>query len=149
MTVRAVMNPNVATIDSNEDVLRAAILMREEHVGDLIVTEQRDGRTQPIGVITDRDIVVGVIAESVQPTDVKVGDAIQRELLTIREDNGIAYALGEMRRAGVRRMPVIDNRDRLVGVLAIDDIIDHLASQLSDIAGAIRTESELESKQRP
>ena len=149
MTVRHVYNPNVATIDADADVLRAAVLMRQEHVGDLIVTETHDGKTRPIGVITDRDIVVGVIARSAQASEIKVRDTVQRVLLTVHEDNGISFALREMRRAGVRRAPVVDAKDGIVGVLAIDDVIDHLASQLSDIAGIVRFQQEVESKTRP
>lgn len=149
MTVSSVCNYNVATIEADADVLRAALLMREEHVGDLIVTDQRDGRSVPIGVITDRDIVVGVVAKHVDPEGVRVGDTLRGGLVTVHEDNGIGFALREMRRAGVRRVPVVNARDELVGVLSIDDVIDHLASQLADIAGTIRFQQDLESRQRP
>ena len=87
MTVRALCNHNVATIDRNSGVVDAAALMREEHVGDLIVVEERGGRRVPVGILTDRDIVVAVVAKRVAANDVTVGDAMTAELLTVRGDN--------------------------------------------------------------
>ena len=97
MTVRNVFNPNVATIDAAADVAQAAVLMRQEHVGDLIVTSHRDGRTVPIGVITDRDIVVEIVARAVAPASVRVGDMLKRDLISLREEHGLEFALGRMR----------------------------------------------------
>lgn len=149
MTVRSIYNPNVATIDASADVARAAVLMRQEHVGDLIVTRSGAGRSVPVGVITDRDIVVEIVAKGVAPGEVRVGDMLKRELLTLREDHGLEFALNRMRQAGVRRAPVVDAAGCLVGVLALDDVIDHLAAQLGDIAGTIRWQQALEANRLP
>jgi predicted transcriptional regulator len=138
MTVSAVCNHNVATIDRDAGVVEAAARMRAEHVGDLIVVEQRATRRVPVGILTDRDIVVAVVAKRVAASEVTVGDAMSAELLTVNQDNGIEHALREMRRAGVRRAPVVDGSGELVGVLSIDDVIDHLAVQLGHIADIIR-----------
>ena len=147
MTVQSLQNPNVATIDGGSDVRQAAILMREEHVGDLVITEMRDGHIEPIGVITDRDIVIEVVAKGIDPAEVTVGDTIRRELLSLREDSGVAFALQEMRRAGVRRAPVVNSRGELTGVLTLDDIIEHIAGQLGDVAGTIRHQQRIEARQ--
>lgn len=149
MTVQSICNPNVATIDGEADVAQAAVLMRQEHVGDLIVTEQRDGATWPVGVITDRDIVVEIVAKGVEPSAVRVGDTIKRALVSVGENNGIEFALRQMRHSGVRRVPVVDTEGRLVGVLSIDDVIDHLATQLGHVAGTIRFQQHVEAKQLP
>ena len=148
MPVSSICNYNVATSDEDADVAEAALLMREVHVGDLVVTKQHGERPVPVGVITDRDIVVGVVAKGVAPNEVRVGDTISSELLTVREENGIEFALGEMRRVGVRRVPVVNANSELVGVLSVDDVIDHLAKQLGDIAGAIRLEQDVEADRR-
>lgn len=148
MPVSSICNHNVATIDEDADIREAALLMREVHVGDLVVTRQHGERPVPVGMITDRDIVVGVVAKGIDPTAIRVGDAIGTELLTVREDNGIEFALNEMCRVGVRRTPVVNAGGELVGVLSIDDVIDHLAKQLGDIAGAIRLEQDVEAKRR-
>jgi CBS domain-containing protein len=149
MTVRALCNYNVATIDRNSSVLDASARMREEHVGDLIVVEERAGRRVPVGILTDRDIVIAVVARRVAADSVTVGDAMSSELLTVHQDNGVEHALREMRRVGVRRAPVVDGSGSLIGVLSIDDVIDHLAVQLGHIADIIRVGQRTETDQRP
>lgn len=149
MPVSAVCNHNVATIDADAGIAEAAKRMRETHVGDLVVTEYREGREIPIGVITDRDIVIEVVAKAVDADQVKVGDAMSREIVAVHDDNSIDYALQEMQRAGVRRLPVVDSTGKLTGVLSMDDVVDHLATQLTHIAGAIRTEQQKEAQARP
>lgn len=138
MPVGAVCNYNVATISRDADVVEAAERMRTQHVGDLIVVEERAGGRFPVGIITDRDIVVAVVAKGAPAASVTVGDAMTVALLTVNKDNGIEHALREMRRAGVRRAPVVDEAGLLVGVLSIDDVIDHVAVQLGHIADIIR-----------
>jgi len=149
MNVDLVFNPNVATVAAKTDVADAAKLMRDQHVGDLIVTEPRGGQTVPIGILTDRDIVVGVIAKRVEPGSVTVGDVMTRKVLTVREDASLEFALREMRRHGVRRAPVVRANGGLVGVIAFDDIIQHLAVQLGRLADLIRLEQDAETKARP
>ena len=149
MTVNTICNPNVATVGAGEGVVDAAALMRKEHVGDLIVIERRGSANVPIGILTDRDIVVGVVAKRVSPDSVTVGDAMTRELLTVREDASLEFALREMRRYGVRRAPVVRANGDLVGVIALDDVIQHLAVQLSRLADVIRLEQDAETHARP
>lgn len=138
MAVSSVCNYNVATIERGADVVEAAERMRSQHVGDLIVVEERAGGRAPVGILTDRDIVVAVVAKRASLSSVTVGDAMSVALLTVNKDNGIEHALREMRRAGVRRAPVVDEDGLLVGVLSIDDVVDHLAVQLGHIADIIR-----------
>ena len=148
MPISAVCNYNVATIDRNAGVVDAAARMREEHVGDLIVVEERAGRRVPVGILTDRDIVVAVVAKRVAASSVTVGDAMTSDVLTVNEDNGVEHALREMRRAGVRRAPVVDATGALIAVLSIDDVIDHLAVQLGHIADIIRLGQQTETDTR-
>jgi len=149
MDVNLICNHNVATIGQSQGVLDAAALMREEHVGDLIVVETRANAQVPVGILTDRDIVVGVIAKRVAPDEVTVGDAMTRNVLTVREDASIEFALREMRRHGVRRAPVVRANGDLVGVIAVDDIIEHIAKQLSSLVELIRLEQVAEQRTRP
>jgi len=149
MTISLVCNHNVATIAASASVVDAAVQMREEHVGTLIVTERRGSTQAPVGILTDRDIIVSVVAKRVAPDNVTVGDAMTRELLTVREDDDVEFALREMRRYGVRRAPVVGKRDELVGVVSLDDVIQHVANQLGRLADAIRIEQEAEVRTRP
>jgi len=148
MTVSSVCNFNVASIERDADVVEAAARMRAQHVGDLIVVEEKPGGRVPVGILTDRDIVVAVVAKRVSAASVTVGDAMSVALLTVNKDNGIEHALREMRRAGVRRAPVVDEAGLLVGVLSIDDVIDHLAVQLEHIADIIRMGQQTEVDER-
>jgi CBS domain-containing protein len=150
MTVGEICNPNVATIGAGDSIVDAATLMRQQHVGTLIVLERRRGAAVPIGILTDRDIAVGIVAKRVAPDSVNVGDVMTRDLLTVREDASLEFALREMRRRGVRRVPVVRATDGdLVGIVAIDDIIQHLAMQLERLADVIRVEQCTEQRARP
>jgi CBS domain-containing protein len=149
MTVNTVCSPNVATIRASDGIVDAAARMREEHVGDLVVTERRGNVEAPIGILTDRDIVVAVVAKGVTPQDITVGDAMTRDALTIRDTDEIETALREMRRFGVRRTPVVGSRGELVGVLSLDDVIQHFAVQLGRMADVIRIEQTAEHLARP
>lgn len=147
--VNLICNHNVATVAKSLGLSEAARLMREQHVGNLIVVETRGSASVPIGILTDRDIVVGVVARQVAPETVTVADAMTRNLVTVREDASLEFALREMRRRGVRRAPVVRANGDLVGIIAVDDVIQHLAEQLSRLADLIRIEQEVEPKARP
>jgi len=149
MTVSLICNHNVATIAATEGVVDAAVRMREEHVGTLLVVERRGSIHVPVGILTDRDIVVAVVAKRVAPDSLTVGDAMTREVLTVREDDGVEFALREMRRRGVRRAPVVGKRGELVGIVSLDDVVQHLAMQLGRLADAIRVEQDTEARARP
>lgn len=147
--VNLICNHNVATIGKSLGLAEAARLMREQHVGDLIVVETRGSASVPVGILTDRDIVVSVVARAVAPESVTVADAMTRDLLTVREDASLEFALREMRRYGVRRAPVVRANGDLVGIIAVDDVIQHLAEQLGRLADLIRIEQDAEQRTRP
>jgi len=150
MTVGQVCNPNVATIGAGESIADAAKIMRHQHVGNLVVVERRRGASVPVGILTDRDIVVGVVAKGVASDGVTVGDAMTRDVLTVRDDASLEFALREMRRRGVRRVPVVRAASGdLVGIVAADDVIQHLAVQLSRLADLVRLEQHAELSARP
>jgi CBS domain-containing protein len=144
MTIGTICTHRVITVDRGIDIAAAATVMRENHIGYLIVTDAQSGGSAPIGVITDRDIVVKVMARDVEPHTLTVGDVMTPEPLTAAEDDGISETLHRMRRLGVRRVPVVGARGQVSGVLSIDDVVDHLVKQLSDVAGSIRNELEVE-----
>jgi CBS domain-containing protein len=142
---------NVASISPGEDVATAARLMRSGHVGFLVVAEEPAvGRgRRPVGVLTDRDIVVAVIARDADPHSLKVADVMTRNPLMVSEDCPVDAALGFMQDVGVRRVPVLGANDELVGVLSLDDVVDSVAQQLVRVAGAYRGEQRAERVARP
>lgn len=139
MNVGEYCNRSTVWIAGEVDVGEAAKLMREHHVGFLIVGRQADEVCRPIGVITDRDIVVQVVARDLDPHAVTVEDVMTREPLIARESEDLQDVLQAMRVAGVRRVPVVDERGVLSGIMAISDAIDLITEMLCDISGSIKS----------
>jgi len=138
----------VVAIASNADAAEAAKLMREQHVGFLIVHGRADVLRRPIGVLTDRDLVLGVMARDVDPHAVTVEDVMTRQPLIANEADELNDMLQGMRLAGVRRVPVVDARGALTGIMAIDDAIGVVAGLVCDIAGSIRSGQQQEWRAR-
>ena len=143
MYAGSVCKRGVVTVAPGDDLIAAAHLMREKHVGYLIVSDSPDHR-RVVGVLTDRDIVVAVLAREVDAHALKVGDVMTRDPLLIGEEQSIEAVLRHMREAGVRRVPVVDRSGALTGVLSIDDVLETIAEQLINIAGSIRNEQRME-----
>jgi CBS domain-containing protein len=122
--------------------------MRKHHVGDLVVVEERGGLKQPVGIVTDRDIVVEVVAAGVNPDALKVGDIMGPEVATVRETEGLFEALRYMRDKGVRRMPVVDREGGLVGILTLDDLLSLLAEEMTELAKLVSHERQREATVR-
>ncbi len=131
---------DVVVIGKDESVREAAKLMREHHVGDLIVVEDKDGKRVPVGILTDRDLVVEVLALDVDMDAVSAGDTMSFELVTAKEDDDLQETLALMRQKGVRRIPVVDTEGALAGILTVDDVIDVLAEELNDLTRLISRE---------
>jgi len=144
MAVGEICNREVVITEKALSVVNVARLMREHHVGDLVVVETRDGRKHPVGIVTDRDIVVGVVAAGVNPDLLKVGDIMGPEVATVRESEGLFEALRYMRGKGVRRMPVVDGAGGLVGILTMDDLLSLLAEEMTELAKLVSHERQRE-----
>jgi CBS domain-containing protein len=148
MSVGSICTRRVITVDVAIDISAAAAVMRENKLGYLIVTDKAKGGRTPVGVLTDRDIVIKVTAKDVDPHSVTVGDVMTRDPLMATDDDGISETLHRMRRLGVRRVPVVGARGEVSGVLSIDDAVDHLVAQLSDVAGSTRNEPQTRQRTR-
>ncbi|HUO95564.1 MAG TPA: CBS domain-containing protein [Steroidobacteraceae bacterium] len=135
------------TIAADASLVEAAQQMRARHVGFLVVTAD-GGNGPPLGVLTDRDIVVEVVSEGVDPTTVTAEDAMTREPLLVRSDATPEQVLEQMRAFGVRRAPVVDPSGSIVGVVALDDILDWLAGTLGNAAAVVRHEQRIERQVR-
>ncbi len=146
MNVGDLCNRNVVTALVSDSLTVAAQLMRAEHVGFLVVVEPAgdDGGLNVAGVLTDRDIVVAVVAREADPRSLKVADVMTRDPLVAKEGTSLESTLHFMNELGVRRVPVLGVAGRLVGVLALDDALRAIAQQLADIAGCIRNEQRVE-----
>jgi CBS domain-containing protein len=151
MEVAKLCHRNVVTVRKFEELTAAAEVMRDRHIGYLVVVEPEvgEGSLKPVGVLTDRDIVVSVIARQTDPRTLRVGDVMTQQPVVAAETESLEKALETMRRIGVRRLPVVGSRGQLVGVLSLDDIIDALALDLGDVAASIRKAQRVESALRP
>jgi CBS domain-containing protein len=119
----------------------AAHLMRRHHVGNLVVAEEgTNGNRVPVGIVTDRDIVVSVIATGLDPGVYTLGDLVSRELVTAQEDEGIFECIQRMRVHGIRRMPVVDRSGGLIGIITVDDLIGLLSEEMSELTKVISRE---------
>lgn len=130
-------------------VNEAARLMREKHVGSLVVVDETaQGRTV-VGMLTDRDIVTSIVAKDVDPRIVRVEDAMSRDLVSVREQDSILDVLTVMRRKGIRRVPVVDGNGSLVGLVALDDMLGLVADELRLVVQAIESGRKREPTARP
>jgi CBS domain-containing protein len=127
---------NLAAAD--ESVLAAAQRMQGARVGTLVVLNE--GR-EPIGLVTDRDLVTRVIVGGKDPQTTPVGTIMTRDLRTVGEDSPIESALALMRAGGFRRLPVVDGQGKLAGILSLDDVLALLAEELAQIGGVLERQT--------
>ncbi|MEZ5318525.1 MAG: CBS domain-containing protein [Vicinamibacterales bacterium] len=142
MTVGDLCTRMVVTADPEESIFDAATRMRDLHVGDLVVVDEDQ---RPIGILTDRDIVVGALADGIDPLDVpRVGEVMTRDLVTAMPDESLSDVLGRMRVHGIRRLPVVSASGRLEGLIALDDILEQMSADLRELAGLVAREQKRE-----
>ena len=132
----------------NTSVLDAAKLMRQHHVGDIVVTDGVAGSRVPVGIVTDRDIVLEVLAQELDATSLSAGDIMSGDLITVRENEGVFQTIQSMRAKGARRAPVVNSEGLLVGIVSVDDLVELLAEELSQLAKLIAREQRLEAELR-
>jgi CBS domain-containing protein len=149
MSVGELCNREVIVIEPEGEVRAAARLMREHHVGDLVVVKREGSTSIPVGILTDRDLVVEILAQDVDAADVTVGDVMSGDLVTARATDDLWDTLERMRARAVRRVPVVDAAGGLVGILAADDVLELLAEGITDLATLIGRERRQESERRP
>ncbi len=149
MNAGEICNREVVIVNRDQTILDAAKLMREYHVGDVVVMEERNGEKVPVGILTDRDIVIEILAQDLDAGEVLVGDAMSFDLLTALEEDEILETVKRMRARGVRRIPVINAQGGLEGIIAVDDLVDFFAEQMADLVALISTEQRQEQKNRP
>lgn len=148
MSVGEYCNREVVVVERTEPVSEAVQLMRKHHVGSVVVVDKRGDNAKPIGILTDRDIVIEVLAEDVEPAKVNIGDIMSAEPATVGESVTLLEALEVMRKHGVRRLPVVSDKGDLVGVLAVDDILELLGEQINAVVALIGAEQDHERNQR-
>lgn len=141
-------NRDVVVVEQSESIREAIKLMRDHHVGDVVVVEILENASRPVGVLTDRDIVIEILAKDVELDSVNVGAVMSYKLATVTEDTKLMDAIKIMRTNGVRRLLVVNAKDELQGILSVDDILELIVEQLTDVVGLISKEKTNEAKLR-
>ena len=150
MNVASLCTRRVAVIDRSASVVDAAVRMREEHVGTLVVVDEREGRLVPIGILTDRDIVISVVARAVDDLkSLRVDDIVTRSIVTAHDDEDALLVARRMRENGVRRLPVVDAEGELAGIVTVDDLIGGVHAEMAEIAHLVAHQPRAEAAFRP
>ncbi len=144
MTAAVLCQHKVITTTGDTALIDAAALMRDYHVGCLVVIEQVNGRTTPIGIVTDRDIVVQIIALNIPCEDVLIRELIGNDFYTVKGHQNIFSVFKYMQQTGVRRLPVVDGLGGLIGIITFDDLIAIFTSELADLSRVIKHEQFIE-----
>ena len=148
MSIGAFCTREVVIAARDLRIVELAQLMRRQHVGDVIVVDRQGDLVVPVGIVTDRDIVVELIADQVDLESVTTGDVMNPELITARENEGIWDTLQRMRSKGIRRLPVVNDDGGLEGILTVDDLVELLAEELALLARIAGRGQKLEEERR-
>lgn len=148
MSVGEICNRDVVITDRTTTIMEAAQLMRQYHVGNVVVVEDKGDQNVPVGILTDRDIVLEVLAKTVALDTVTVGDVMSSDLITAREQDGVWETIKLMRSRGIRRLPVVNDQGGLEGILAVDDLLELLAEEIADLARVVSREQLREKEKR-
>jgi CBS domain-containing protein len=149
MTIGSICKRNVVVAPKDESIVDAAKRMRMLHVGTLVVVDERGGKQVPVGILSDRDIVLSMVASNAEHLPfLSINDAMSDDLLTAPEETSLPDALTFMRERGVRRLPVVDSTGALVGIVTADDVIRFLAEELSEVVKLMTREEQVERRYR-
>jgi CBS domain-containing protein len=148
MTIGAICNHEVITVQREATVLHAAMLMREYHVGDVVVIENQKNKVIPIGIVTDRDLVVEVVATELDCKVITVGDIMVTNLATTKDSLGVLESIQLMTSKGVRRLPVVDDSGSLMGIVTLDDLLLLLAKEFGSLSKLVAREQKNEVTRR-
>ncbi|CAG9221807.1 CBS domain-containing protein [Burkholderia vietnamiensis] len=139
---------DVATCTTQATVVDAAAMMRDAHAGDLVVVSEQDGKLVPVGMVTDRDIVLTVVRADAAPGALFVGDVMSAPVALANAADDIWLLAKRMRQHGVRRLPVVGADGELVGVVSLDDMLRAAAALLDELRLVAARQVYFEEKQR-
>jgi CBS domain-containing protein len=139
---------DVACCHKDTTATDAARLMRQHHTGDLVVIDESDGTREPVGIVTDRDIVMEVLAKSRDPERTKVSEVMASPLVVASCSENMATAIERMHAHGVRRLPIVDDSGAVFGILTLDDLYRALAEHTAALAAIVTKEQTRENRGR-
>lgn len=139
---------DVACCRKDTTIAEAARLMRQHHTGDLVVVDETDGTREPVGIVTDRDIVMQVVAKGHDPERTRVSEVMASSVVLASGSEDLATAVERMRTHGVRRLPIVDDSNTLLGILTLDDLYRALAEHTAALAAIVSKEQTRENRGR-
>ena len=148
MNIADICTREIVMADTRASLKDAATLMREQHVGTLLVVSNADGGAQAVGIVTDRDLVIEAMARGLDAAQTAVGRLAEGKLAVVRSSASVDDAITAMKERGVRRLLVANERGELFGIVALDDLLDALAHEMSELANAVRGGLEREAAER-
>ncbi|MDR3606636.1 MAG: CBS domain-containing protein [Oligoflexia bacterium] len=148
MSLKKIATQNVVTVSPETTVLEAAQRMRELHVGDVVVVKRDGAKKVPIGILTDRDIVVSTVALGVAPGAIAVEEVMLPILVMAKITDNLYHVLNLMKEHGVRRVPLVNAAGLLEGVVSVEDITALLASELADVVKIKERQHKIETERR-
>jgi CBS domain-containing protein len=137
MLLRDLCTPDVVHCTPQTTALAAAVLMRQKHVGDLVITDDLDGDQNPIGMVTDRDVVIEVLGKELDPRTVTVREIMRMPVVVARDDEDVSQVLERMKTHGVRRVPVMGAHRKLIGIVCLDDLLKQVAADVNALVDVI------------
>jgi CBS domain-containing protein len=146
MPIGEFCNREVVFATRETSIPEAAQLMRKFHVGDLVVVDEIDSKRVPVGIVTDRDIVIEIVSQSLDLNEFSVGDIMSPQLVSVQDKEGVFETIRLMRAKGIRRIPVVNQEGGLEGIVSADDILDLLAEEMTELAKVVPREQEREAK---
>lgn len=138
MSLETLCRREIVCVDVNTIVLEATELMEEMNVGSVVVIQN----DRPVGMVTDRDVVLRVVNKKLDPAAVKVGDIMSLEVVTLKQSTGLYEALEQIKESGsrVRRFPIVDDNGAIKGIITLDDVIYLLGKEMADVSSIIESE---------
>ena len=130
MSVGRICSRQVDVARAGETARSAATFMAQQHVGSLVIMNDEE---EPVGLITDRDLVTRILAVGKDPDMTKVEEVMTPDPQTVKEDDSIEKAIAAMRDGGFRRIPVTDEEDKLVGLVTLDDVLSLMSEEFTII----------------
>ena len=148
MSVGELCNRTVIVTSRTTRLDEAARLMREHHVGSIVVVDETPAGSKPVGIVTDRDIVIEIVAAGVSPATVTVEEIMAPDLVVAKEGEDLLETLTRMRAKGIRRVPVVNGAGALLGILSLDDMLGVLAEHVDGLLKVIAQEQAREARTR-
>lgn len=148
MLLKQIFTPGVVCCGAQTSVLEAARLMRQKHVGDVVVVDDPHGEGTPLGIVTDRDLVLEVLGDGLDPAATTLGSLMRTPVVIAHESEDTSQVIERMRTHGVRRVPVVGHQGRTVGIVTLDDLLRLLVADASALLGIMNTAQSHEQRSR-